>query len=97
MSSTSQGKKTDYYLASGYYRKKKQTGELRTYFFENLPEIFHIFTLFLEIPDKTKLNPWKFQKIVLDPLETLRPKTKTPGNSTLFLLGRPCKFRFTFN
>ena len=79
MSSTSQGKKTDYYLVSGYYRKKKKkTGGLRTYFFENVPEIFHIFTLPLEIPDKAKLNPWKFHKIVLDPLETLRPKNQNP-------------------
>ena len=41
-------------------------------------------TLPLEIPDKTKLNPWKFHKIVLDHLEILRPKTKTPGNPALF-------------
>ena len=37
------------------------------YFFENLPGIFHFFSLPLEIPDKTKLNSWLFQKIVLDP------------------------------
>ena len=30
-------------------------------------EIFHFFTL--GIPDKVKLHPWKFYKIVLDPLE----------------------------
>ena len=33
------------------------------------PRIFHSFTLPLENPDKTKLNPWIFHKIVLDPLE----------------------------
>ena len=56
--------------------------KLRIYFFENPPGIFHFFTLPLEILDKTKLNPWIFHKIVLDPLEIPRPKTKTPGNST---------------
>ena len=67
------------------------------YFFENLPGIFHFFSLPPEIPDKTKLNSWLFHKIVLDPQETPRPKTKTleishyfllvtVGNSTLFLI-----------
>ena len=31
-------------------------------------EFLLFFTLSLEIPDKTKLNPWIFHKIVLDPL-----------------------------
>ena len=65
--------------------------------FENPPGIFHFFTLPQEIPDKKKLNPWIFHKIVLDPLEIPRPKTKTPGNSTLFFLGHPWKFHFVFN
>ena len=78
--------------------EKIQTrGELRIYFFENYPGIFHFFTLPLEIPDKTKLSPWIFHKIVLEPLEIPRPKTKTPGNSTLFFLGHPWKFHFIFN
>ena len=42
-------------------------------------EIFHFFTL--GIPDKVKLHPWKFYKIVLDPLKIPRPKTKILGNS----------------
>ena len=44
-----------------------------------------------------KLHHWKFHKIVLDPLVVPRPKTKTPGNSTLFFLGDPWKFHFVFN
>ena len=57
-----------------------------------LLEFFIFFTLPLEIPDKTMLNSWIFCKIVLDSLEILRPKRKTPGNSTLFFLGHPWKF-----
>ena len=53
------------------------------------PWKFPFFILPLEIPDKTKLNPWIFHKVVLDPLEILREKTKTPGNSTSIFLGRP--------
>ena len=70
---------------------------LRIFFCENSPGIFHFFTLPLEIPDKTKLNPWMFHKIVLDPLEISRPKTKIHGNSTLFFLGHPSKLHFVFN
>ena len=70
---------------------------LRIYFLENPPGIFHFLTLPLEIPDKTKLNPRIFHKIVLDPVELPRPKTKTPANSTLFFLGQPWKFHFIFN
>ena len=60
----------------------------------NPPGSFHFFTLPLEIPDKTKLNHWIFHKIVLDPLKIPRPKTKTPGNSTLFFPGHPSNFHF---
>ena len=59
--------------------------------------ISHFFTLPLEISDKTKFNPWIFQKIVLDPLEIPRPKTKTPGNSTLIFLVHTWKFHIVFN
>ena len=53
--------------------EKIQTGEeLRIYFFEpppptlrpSRPGTFHCFTLPLEIPGKTKFNPWIFHKIV---------------------------------
>ena len=71
-------------------------------YFENIlfwkpPRIFHFFNLPLEIPDKTKLHPWKFYTFLLDPLELPRPKTKTPGKSTLFFLVHPQKFHFIFN
>ena len=75
--------------------EKIKTGVMRIYFFEKLPGIFHFFTLPLKIPDKTKLNPWIFHKIVLDPLETPKPKTKTPENSTSFLIN-PWKFHMLF-
>ena len=42
-------------------------------------------TLPWEIPDKMKFHPWKFQKIVLHPLEIPRPKNGN-GNSTWFFL-----------
>ena len=59
------------------YSGKNQTGGLRTYFIETPPGIFHFFILPMEIPEKTKLTPWKFHKFLLDPLEISRPKTKT--------------------
>ena len=93
-------------LAIGLFQKKKQ-GELRIYFSENHPGIsFFFFTLLLRIPDKTKLNPLMFHKILLDPLEIPRPKAKTweilnyfflvtLGNSTSFLI-KPWKFHMLF-
>ena len=42
-------------------------------------EILDFVTLPSEIPDKMKLQPWKFHKIVFHPLEFPRPKTKTHG------------------
>ena len=77
------------------------------YFFENLPGIFHFFTITLEIPGKTKLNPWIIQKIVLDPLEIPRPQKQRPleilhyfflvtiGNLSSFLIN-PRKFHMLF-
>ena len=80
------------------YSKKKKPNRwwLRTYFSKNTPGIFNFF-LPLEIPDKTKLHPWKIHKIVLHVFEIPRPETKTPGTSTLFFLGYPWKFHFVFN
>ena len=81
---------------SEWFQKKSRKGGvgLRIYFCENSPGIFHFFTLPLEIPDKTKLNPLNIPQncIRIDPLEIPRPKTKTHGNSTLFFLGHPWKF-----
>ena len=73
----------------GYFRKKsKQRGVEDILFW--IPLDIFIFLLYpLEIPDKTKLNPWVFHKIVLHPLETWRSKAKIPGYSTLFFLVIP--------
>ena len=87
----------NYLSTIGLFQKKSKQGELRIYFFENPPGIFHFFTLPLEIRDKIKLNHWIFHKIVLDLLGIPIPKTKTPGNSTLFFLSHPWKFYFIFN
>ena len=80
---------------------KIQTRGLRIHFFEPplplAPWNFSFFYFTTQIPDKTRLKPWIFHKIVLDPLEIPRPKIKTPGNSTLFFLGHPWKFHFVFN
>ena len=77
--------------------EKIQIGGLRIYFYENPPVIFHFLLYPVEIPDKTKLNPWIFHETVWDSLEISRPKRKTPRNSTLFFLGHPWKFHFVFN
>ena len=88
----------------GYSKNKSKRGRLRIYFFEKRPGMFYLYTLPLEIPDKTKLSIWIFHRIVLDPLEIPRPKTQTDpwnfhiifswspfGNSILFLIN-PWKF-----
>ena len=51
------------------YSRKQTNRELRTYFFENIHGIFCLFTLPLEIRDKSKLHPWKLCKIALYPME----------------------------
>ena len=77
--------------------EKIQKGGIEDILFPKPPRNFSFFTLRLEIPDKTKFNPCIFHKIVLEPLEIPRPKTKTPGNSALLFLGHPWKFHFVFN
>ena len=74
------------YSRNGLFQKKKQQEGGGV----DPPCNFSFFYFIPEIPDKTKLLPWKFHKIVLDLLEIPRPKTKTPGNSTLFFLGHLC-------
>ena len=49
------------------------------------------------IGNSGKLHPGKFCKIVLQPLEIPRPRIKTYGNSTWFLLDHPWKFHFFLN
>ena len=68
-------------LEIGLFQKKSKQGGWGT-FLKTPLGIFHFFTLPRGFPEKTKLNPWIFHKIVLDPLEIPRPKLKTPGNST---------------
>ena len=76
--------------------------------FQNPPSgILRFVTLPLEIPEKTSFQPWKFCKIVCNPLEIPRSKTKaqenftlvflykTPINSTSFLIG-PWDFHVSF-
>ena len=46
-------------------------------------------------PDKTRLQPEKLHKQFFHSLEILRRKTKTPGNSTLFLTN-PWKIHLSF-
>ena len=70
----------------GYSRKKSKWG-VEDILLKTLLEIFIFFTLPLEIADKTKLSPWIFHKIVLDPMEIPHYSfLVTPGNSTLFLI-----------
>ena len=71
---------------------------LKTYilFWNPHARIFLFFYITLEIPDKTELHTWKFHKIVLDPWEIPRPKTKTPGNSTLFFFWSPLEISLRF-
>ena len=80
----------------GWIRKKKVPGGIRKKYILNPPCLDFLwsspsrltpleFFIFLLYPWKfqiTKLNSWIFHKIVLDPLEISRPKTKAPGSST---------------
>ena len=61
------------------------------------PGIFHFLTLTLEIPDKTMLNPWIFNKIVLRSLGNLKSKKKDPWKLHLIFIGHRWKFHFAFN
>ena len=69
---------------------------LRIYLFEN-PLKFSFFYFTPGNSRQNKAQPWIFHKILLDPLEILRPESKTPGSSTLFFVGHPWKFHFVFN
>ena len=89
----------------GYSRKTKQgRGVLRTNFFYNSPGIFHFFALHLKIPDKGKVDAKRSttenstKLCQLHPSEIPRPKTRPPGNSTLFFLLHPSwKLHLVFN
>ena len=85
-------------------KQKQFRGVVGDILFWKPPQIF--FTMTLEIPDKTKLNPWIIQKIVLDPLEIPRPQKQRPleilhyfflvtiGNSSFLI--NPQKFHMLF-
>ena len=81
---------------NGLFQKKKQGRGVEDTLFWTSLGIFRFLTLPLEIPDKTKLHPIALletpQNCVAHPQhpsEILRPKTKTPGNSTWFFLDHP--------
>ena len=68
----------------GYSRIYTQGGWGYT-FLKKPPGIFRFVTLTLKIAEKKNFHPWKFCKIVWQPLESLsRSKIKTHGNSHEF-------------
>ena len=75
-----------------------QTGWVVDILFWNSPSgIFRFVTLPLEIPEKAKFHPWKFCKIVCQPLEIPRSKTKTQENFTLVFLYKTAISSIFFN
>ena len=68
-----------YGTSIGLFQKKNRGRGLRKYF-------FHFFTLSLKIPEKAKLHPWKFHKIVLGPSEIPRAKPRTLEIPHYFLI-----------
>ena len=82
-------------IVINYSRKKPNRRWLRTYFSKDTTGIFNFF-LPLEIPDKTKLHPWKIHKIVLHGFEIPRPETKTPGTSAFFFSWSPLEIPLRF-
>ena len=84
--------------------KSKQKRVEDILFWKKKRGIFRFVILPLEIPDKKKLYPWKFHKIVLQgswkiqkprPMETPHGFFITPGNSTSFSTD-PSNFRVIF-
>ena len=76
--------------------EKKQAGRVEDITVLKSPLEFLVFLLQpWKNPGKTRLHPEKLHKQFFHPLEILRPKTKTPGNSTLFLIN-PWKIHLPF-
>ena len=71
----------------GYSRKNQNRGVEDKLFWKR-PRNFDIFTLPLEIPEKTSLHPWKFCKIVWQLLEIW--PLEFPHALSSILLGVPC-------
>ena len=65
------------------FQKKIQTEAKDIPFFGKNSVVSRFVTLSLEIPEKSKLHPWTFHKIVSHHLEILKPETKIPGSSTI--------------
>ena len=63
------------------FQKKIQTEAADIPFFGK--KLCRFVTLSLEIPEKSKLHPWTFHRIVSHHLEILKPETKIPGSSTI--------------
>ena len=80
----------------GYSRKENSRG-LRTYFFEKPLEFFNFFTLPLEIPDKTKLHPWKSHKIALDSLGIARPNHQSSLKFHIIFSWLPLEISFAIS
>ena len=83
-----------------YSRKKPKQGRgLKIYFSEPTPPpgIFRFVTLPLEVTEKTSFHSRKFCKIVWQPLEIPRSKTKTHGNFIWAFLEHSWSFHFYFN
>ena len=93
----------------GYSRKKKPTGRVEDILFlKKTLEFFWFFSITLKIPRKTKLQPWKFDKIMyVTCLRNFKAKNPRPleishefffvslGNSALFFINL-WKFRMLF-
>ena len=85
-------------------KQNREGGFCGQTFFYNSPGIFHFFALHLKIPDKGKVDAKRSttenstKLCQLHPSEIPRPKTRPPGNSTLFFLLHPSwKLHLVFN
>ena len=88
------------HMVNGLFQKKtKQERGLKIYFSEPPPPpgIFRFVTLPLEVTEKTSFHSRKFCKIVWQPLEIPRSKTKTHGNFIWAFLEHSWSFHFYFN
>ena len=79
-------------------KKNEQGSDWGHTYLKNLPESFEIFLLYsLEIPNKTKVHPCKFHKIVLPicvtSLENSEAKIRNPYKFHMLFLWYPWKFR----
>ena len=72
-------------------------GGLRMYFCENSPGGFYFFTLPLEIPDKTKFNPWiNIPQNCVRSLENFKAKNKDPWKFHITFSWSPLEITLRF-